>query len=383
MIKKKIIIISHVIYPAQNPRAHRATELAIELAKQGHDITLYAVLGNYNYSDFKVEHNLKIRNISKMIFVKLNSDGLKLNSFFDKFLNKLLHRLVEFPDIEFMFRIPHIIKREKNVDLLISVAKPFPIHWGCALSKKIFKKSFPAIWAADCGDPYMGNNKDQEHKKYFYFKYIEKWYCRLAEYIVVPHQGAIEGYYPEFSQKIRVIPQGFRFDSIKLCLNRGKNEVPTFAYSGVFYQKIRNPVHFLDFLSSLNQDFKFIVYTNDRDIINPYCKILGSKIEIRDYIPREQLLYELSKMDFVINFENSTNMHLPSKLIDYALIKRPILSIPNQSLPIKTFNEFLEGNYQNQFIMNNIEHYNISNVALQFISLLSQKSLNGLLNSTI
>jgi hypothetical protein len=367
--KKKILIISRTILPAQNPRAYRATELAKELARQKHDVALYAVLGNYDYTEFELEHSLKVRNIGKMIFATFNSDETIRNNIIDRILNKLLHRFLEFPDIELVFRIPHILKLEKNVDLLISIAAPFPIHWGCALAKSVNKQSFPKIWAADCGDPFMGNKGAGQKKKYFYFKYLEKWFCRLADYIVVPFEGAKEGYYSEFRNKIKVIPQGFRFDNIKLCLNKTKSEVPTFAYSGVFYEGIRNPSTFLKLLSSLNNNFKFIVYTKDVDFIKPYLKQLGNKIEIRDYIPRDQLLYELSQMDFVVNFENKTNVHSPSKLIDYALVKRPILSIPSHSLPINIINEFLDGNYQNQFIVHNIEQYNISNVAKQFSSL--------------
>ena len=49
---KSILIISQHIFPKQTPRAHRTTELAIELSRQGYDVTVYAVLGKYNYYDF-------------------------------------------------------------------------------------------------------------------------------------------------------------------------------------------------------------------------------------------------------------------------------------------------------------------------------------------
>ena len=368
MSKKKIIIISRIILPAQNPRAYRATELAKELARQGHKVILYAVLGKYNYSAFEVEHQVKVKNIGSMLFATYNSDEKIRNNLIDKILNKLLNRIIEYPDIELVFRIHRIIMLEKHVDIIISIASPFPIHWGCALSKSINKKTFPKIWIADCGDPYMGNHFI---KHPFYFKYLEKWFCRMTDHIVVPFEGAIEGYYSEFRNKIRVIPQGFRFDNIRLCLSALKNDVPTFAYAGVFYQGIRNPTPFLDYISTLNKRFKFVVYTKNVGFIEPYIKVLGNKIEIRNYVPREELLYELSKMDFLLNFENSTNIHSPSKLIDYAMVKKPILNVPVNDLPVSTFNEFLEGDYRNQFIVHNIEQYNITNVARQFSALKS------------
>ena len=374
MNKKNILIISHLIHPAKNPRAFRTTELAKELANQGHNVTLYAVLGCYNYKEYEDKNRLRIRNIGKMIFATINSDETNSYTTITRILNRLLNRLLEFPNIELMFRIPGIINQEKNIDLLISVAAPFPIHWGCALSKTFYKKSFPAIWVADCGDPYMGNNKDQEQKKYFYFKYIEKWFCRLADHITVPFEGAKEGYFAEFRNKIKVIPQGINFSEIELCPDKPEYKVPTFAYSGVFFNEIRNPSAFLNYLSTLDKEFKFIVYTKTPDILEPYINTLGDKLEIHEYIPRNKLIYELSKMDFLVNFENKTNIHLPSKLIDYALTKRPILSIPSYSLPVNTINEFLNGNYQNKFSVNNIEQYNIANVTRQFVSLITSQS---------
>ena len=48
----KIVIISQHIFPMQTPRAHRTTELMIELAKRGYDVIVYAVLGKYDYTSF-------------------------------------------------------------------------------------------------------------------------------------------------------------------------------------------------------------------------------------------------------------------------------------------------------------------------------------------
>ncbi len=369
MHRNKILIISRLIFPAQNPRSHRATELAKELARQGHEVVLYGVLGKYDYSAFESEYHLKVRNLGRMIFATYNSDEKIRNNIIDKVLNKLLRRILEYPDLELMFRIPRIIRSEKNVDLLVSVAAPYPLHWGCALSKQLYKKSFPSIWAADCGDPYMGNIIKGEKGKYFYFKYPEKWFCNLADHIILPFEGAKEGYYAEFRKKIKVIPQGFRFDDTRLCEPKPTYAVPTFAYAGVFYSGIRNPSSFLSYLTTLNEGFKFIVYTKNVQFILPFQEHLGEKIEIRGYVPREELLYELSKMDFLVNFENNTNIHLPSKLIDYAMVKRPILSIPSNALPVATINEFLDGDYHNQFIVHDVEKYNITRVAGQFYSL--------------
>jgi len=76
-------------------------------------------------------------------------------------------------------------------------------------------------------------------------------------------------------------------------------------------------------------------------LIKPYFTKLGKKIEVRDFVPRDQLLIALRKMDFLINFENGTSVQSPSKLIDYAIVKKPILSISPKKLPIDHIQEFL------------------------------------------
>lgn len=368
MDRKKILIISQTIFPAQYPRSYRASELAKELARQGYEVVLYAVLGDYDYSNFEIENNLKVKNIGKMCFAKLNSINSGNRTFIDKALGKLFNRALEFPDIELMFKIPAILKKEKNIDLLISVAMPHPIHWGCALASDLLKNKFPKVWIADCGDPYMGN-KFRKNKPFFYFKYLEKWFCRKADFITIPIEGAREGYYPEFHNKIKIIPQGFKFEDNEAINSTPENSVPTFGYAGVFYRAFRDPTLFLEFLTAVQEPFKFIIYTPDQTLIKPYLNRLAGKIEIRPYIPRNELLKILSRMDFLINIENGTEVQSPSKLIDYSLTKRPILSFTSDNIPKDAFFEFLAGNYSKQYHIDNIEQYRIENVAEKFLEI--------------
>lgn len=365
--QKKILIICCRFFPSYSPRALRATELAIELSKQGHNVTIYAVLGKYNYLKFEEEHRLKVKNIGKMKFATLNSDGWQRRNIIDRLLFKLLNRLLEFPDIEFMAKIPKIIRSEKNVDLLISIANPFPIHWGCALSKSLYNYDFPKTWVADCGDPYMFN-KFQKHP--FYFKYFEKWFSKNADFITVPSANIVSAYYMEFREKIKIIPQGFNFNNMPKFDNYVKNSIPTFAYAGTFYKNFRDPSMFLNYLCSVKTDFKFVVYTMDIELILPFTDKLGNKLEIRSYVSRDQLLTQLSTMDFLLHIQNLNDYGSPSKLIDYALVKRPILKIASDFLPVDEINEFLEGNYKNQYLIQNLDTFNITTVAQKFLSLI-------------
>lgn len=368
MSKKRIVIISRTIFPMQAPRSHRATELAIELARRGHDVTLYAVLGKYDYESFEKKNNLKVRNLGSMHFATLNSDGESNRNIFIKIASRLLNKLIEFPDVELVSKIKNVLYNEIDIDVLITVAVPFPLHWGAALAKMCDKDKFAKTWIADCGDPYMGN-KFKTHL--FYFKYVEKWFMKRTDFITIPIEGAREGYYKEFQSKIRIIPQGFNFKEINIKQEPSFNKVPTFIYAGAFYKDIRDPELFLEYLCTLDVDFKFIIFTKHGNLIEPYMARLADRIELRSYIPRLELLNEMSKADFLINFENGTNIQSPSKLIDYALVNKPILSIKSEILEKSNINDFLAGKYNSRMIIKNLEQYNIVNVADQFLNLAS------------
>ena len=368
---KKIVIISYATYPGTAPRNMRTNELAKEFARQGYDVTLYVLTGSYDYESYEKDTGVKIRSLGKTYFFTYHPEtGKKLNIFM-RISYKLIGRFFEFPNVELIRNTYKAIKKQSNIDLLITVAVPYPLHWGAALLRSLNEEKLKStIWVADCGDPYMGNDFS---KKFFYFEYIEKWFCRKADFISIPIENAREGYYPEFAKKIRVIPQGFNFDKAIKSQEYKKNAVPTFIYAGVFYEKLRDPRPFLDYLATLKQDFKFIVYTKSPALLGDYKDKLGNKLQIHSYIPRDELILEMSKAEFLVNLENPSTKQSPSKLIDYALSGRPILSL-NTNIDIDTtlIQQFLNENYEQAFKLNDIEQYNIKNVVKSFLNLANE-----------
>ena len=102
--------------------------------------------------------------------------------------------------------------------------------------------------------------------------------------------------------------------------------------------------------------------------------MLGKKLEIRSYIPHNELLDVLGKMDFLINFEVGSKVQKSCKLIDYALVQRPILSMKPFDIDKIVLKEFLIGNYEKQIEIDDIEQYNIKNVVSDFIDLVKVES---------
>jgi hypothetical protein len=366
MSKKRVLIVSRSFYPMNSPRSFRTTELAKEFARQGHSVTVITP-ENEIHSSFANKHNIVIKDLGKPKWnaIQLKGQGLSLK------LRRLFRRtsnlFLQYPEIELQWMVERALEKESGYDLLISVAVPYPVHWGVARARTQ-SHQIAKIWVADCGDPFMGQENDTFTPP-FYFKYVEKWFCRKADFLTVPTIGAKRGYYPEFHEKIKVIPQGFRFEDFQNTDNIGSHNIPTFAYAGGFIPGRRDPKEFLEYLVSLELDFEFHVYTNVPALVLPYLQKAKGRIILHEYIPRQDLLSHLCQMNFVVNFENIGDKQTPSKLIDYAIIGKPILSIKTGALDTAIVNEFLAGNYRNQLFIENPDQYRIENVCGKFLEL--------------
>lgn len=376
MDKKKILIISRSFYPINSPRSFRATELVKEFARQGHVVTLITPKNDEFHIPFEKEYGVTIKDLGPLRFPNIElKKGGRAQNLISTILRRGLKHFLEYPDVELVYRVKKALKKEVGYDLLISIAVPHPIHWGVAGA---WRKENPIakVWAADCGDPYMGFDIDRIPKP-FYFKYVEKMFCRKADYITVPVEEAREAYYAEFRNKIEVIPQGFRFEDDIIEHNYRKlyqaDGIPRFAYAGNLLGGGRNPHELLEFLVTQHRDFKFIIYTRKASPVLPYMDKADGRIEVREYIPRKELLNKLSDMDFLVNLENDTSSQAPSKLIDYYLTGRPVLSVSSSGLDTDIVSQFLEGNYSKQYQFKDMDRYRIENVCDQFLELCSKK----------
>ena len=94
----KIVIISGTMFPHISARSFRTTELAKGFAKMGHDVTLYAILGKYDYTQMGSEFpNLHIKTLGKSLFGNPNSDGVLKKNILQRVLTRLLYNVIDYP----------------------------------------------------------------------------------------------------------------------------------------------------------------------------------------------------------------------------------------------------------------------------------------------
>lgn len=366
--KKSILIVCRGFYPEQSPRAYRSTELACEFARKGHHVRVLTIYNSEQIAH-SANYGYELKNLGRLTWPSVKVHGKGLSLWIRRVLSRLLMLLFEYPMIQLVPLVKKALSDEDGYDLLISVAVPYPIHWGvaCARSRR---HRIAGIWIADCGDPYYFNYLDS-FRKPFYFRYVERWFSKKADFISIPREEMKPTFLKEIHEKIIIIPQGLRFENFTTDSNGAKNQVPTFAYAGSFIRQARDPRQLLEVLTKIDIDFRFLVYTKHTDLLIPYLKLLGDKLVIKDYIPRQELILTLSRMDFLVNIGYDPVTTIPSKLIDYALAKRPVLNITENDDP-SIIKDFIEGDYSRALNLDNISIYNIESVTNLFLARVNQ-----------
>ena len=348
-MKKKILIISRWSIPAKNPRAFRTTELIQELSRRGYDVS--AFLPDYA----TIDDTITVYPVAAPVFAHNEKIFAKHNNTKSLLANVIRKASVFFlgetpGNIIFSFRLMKKMRKileENSYDAIISVSYPFYVHLVVVVCRWLSGNRDTVI--ADCGDPFYDN---PSCCKALYLKQLEKKVLRCFDYVAIPVENARKSYADYgLGSRLRIIPQGFAITQIADNAYK-KNPVPMFCFAGVLYEKIRNPRYFLDYLLQLKKDFVFVVYALPDaftlQLLEEYKKKLGDRLEIREPLPREERVHVMATMEFVVNFDNENSNQKPSKLIDYAMSKRPILSFNSQTFKAEVFDEFLRGDYTNQ-----------------------------------
>ena len=363
----RILIVAWAFYPGNSPRAHRATELAKELSRQGHSVTVLT-LANEEQATLSDEYGIQFIDLGQPSLPEIPVGWKGKPNIVFRAVRRLLWKLVSYPEIELVWRVARRLPRDTHFDYVISIAVPHAIHWGVAWASARGRKPGD-VWIADCGDPFMGAENDT-FSPAFYFRWVEKAFCRRADWIAIPTEGAKDGYYPEFRDKLAVIPQGFKFDEYKYLqeIKPVEDGIPRFAFAGVFIQGRRDPRVLLQHLTKKEEPFEFHIFTKSPALVASYAA-RDKRIIVHEFTPRMTLLEKLAGMDFLINIENIGTKQTPSKLIDYWLCGRPILSVSSHNFEPAAVDRFLDGDYEEALTIEDPEQYDIGNISRRFLEL--------------
>ena len=381
---KQILIVSNFFYPEITPRAFRTTELVREFCRQGDQVTL--VLPNkevYRSSPFQAANLSILYSESPLIKIPVkNGNGSPPTTIAKKtpakkaigFLKKMVFYF--FPKELFLLYdrgMTGVLRHlSGDFDALISISQPLSIHLSVSLALISNRSLNCRVAIAEFSDPMFKGDYLKTFPTNWLFGYFFSW---IFDFFVVPVATAIPAFlYFKSGKRIKVIPQGFDISNIA-ANNYVPNPITTFAYAGRFYKDIRNPEYLFKFLEKVDADFVFKLYIPRNDeyfmhLIENYARRTRGKLLLCDVIPRDQLIGELGKVDFLVNFNNENAKMVPSKLIDYALTGRPIISFNSSTFSENIFSEFIARKYDNATAIN-LKDYDIKIVMRSFEELIN------------
>ena len=379
--RKHILIVSNACYPELSPRAFRTTELVRELVRRGHRVTLLLPNRETYRRNPLTGDGLQIVYSSSRLEPEKGTPTARRNRKIRSLLPKFAQRAVLYfycHELRAKYD-PGLCERLSELsgpfDAVLSISYPAAVHLAVSRAMRRNAALRSAVTIAEFSDPpFRGDVARTVFPAYFL--YLKRW-ARQFDYFTIPVEKALPCYTPYIDRdRVRIIPQGFDLSTVRR-LPYTPHAKPVFAYAGRFYERIRDPKFFFDFLATLDTDFRFDLYVNYldpcfREMIREAQGRVTGEIALHDPLPREKLIERLSQADFVVNFDNATSNATPSKLIDYAMSGRPILSFNERTFDPEGFHAALSGDYSAQVKGIDLSQYDIRRIADRFEELIDE-----------
>ena len=261
-----------------------------------------------------------------------------------KGIHDLTWKKIYWPDYACLWLIPAILTARRlllrnDYDRLISVSLPFTGH----LVGWRIKKDRPGLnWLVDIGDPFCFMDTTPVNNRLLYKRLnyrVERSVLGSSNAIAVTTRPTLERYldlFPELTDRMHVIPP--------LAPPVGPSSEPPFfpkdgkirlVYAGRLYRNIRNPDVLLSIFAKISRlpggerlELHFFGSLHDiRQNFRPYADLIGSRIHIHGLTDRETTIAAMQSAGILVNIGNTTSYQLPSKLIEYASLSKPIINI--------------------------------------------------------
>lgn len=363
--KKKILVISYFYAPVDNPRSYRWTAITEYWGRQGHQVdvvcswspgqTRYETVNGPHVHRVGIGFLDKMRaglrrtvNVSNMPNVK---GGSAVGTCFRRWvlsagrtIKDYVWKNLSWPDSTCLWYFParrhaSSLLVERDHEYLISVSPSFTSH---AVGLFLKRKKPEVKWIVDIGDPFCFLEESQPNNFRIYrtlnVSYEGKiFHC--CDAVAVTTELALERYtqiFPECSSKINVIPPllsvepdatGDRFFS--------KRNKIRLVYVGTLYRHIREPDFLLRLFEKLlhtslsdRLELHFLGdFTYCRKIFELYGELLGKKIFLHGLVERKRVIEAMREADVLVNIGNDTLYQLPSKVVEYASMGKPVLNL--------------------------------------------------------
>lgn len=365
---KRRLIISYSYKPANNPRSFRWAAIAEFWVKQGYQVDVVSAWKSglprqevvngvhiYRVSVRAIElfrkllgkTDLHLEQQEPKDFQSVNDFNIENSG--DGFVKKtilLIWKQIYWPDSVCFWYFSAIKQAQKLFDLyqyesLISVSLPFTGH----LVGLRLKKIFPHIkWMVDVGDPFSFQESEPINNRQLYRnlnKIVEKKVFLQADSISVTTKPTLEKYvklFPEVKSKIEIIPPLISISSDtedKVKVLPEKSHKIKMVFVGRLYKNIRNPSFLLKLFSHLldtplGNNLELHFFGEFQECYNyfiPYRQLINSHLFLHGVVNHSQAIQAMKSSDILINIGNKTIYQLPSKIVEYVSMSKPIINL--------------------------------------------------------
>ncbi len=342
MKNKKILIISHQFLPFVSPRTTRWSLLIDELTKRGNEVTVLTGTApeelKKNYEVLYFGNKKFSSNINKVRSDSQDSSNNYLKKIIYSMLKtiyRFLFKTFSWPDYA-MFWAFTIFKNRKRIenkfDAIISVSLPFTSH----LCAYILQKRISADWYMDIGDPFSLKINSPENNKIIYSylnKYYEQKFYQNASKIIFTHNEVAELHQNKFNIDRKKIVIGYPIalldeKRIKNSLTFNYKDNPLkIGYFGAFTKSVREPNNYIiNIANSLDDEIKheWYIHNESKKFFSSIKNI--SSHQFLDILPRELALETMvNKMHVLLSIGNFNQYQMPSKVIEYLSLGKPVL----------------------------------------------------------
>ena len=229
---------------------------------------------------------------------------------------------------------------DQAFDVIISSSLPFTGH----LVGKALHQHRPLLpWIVDIGDPFAlaQGNQLNNHALYAGVNMaVERNVLGGACAIAVTTEATARLYasaFPIMAHKIAVIPPLIANDAMASAARpfTKRSDVTKIVFAGTFYRRIRSPEVLLRIFCQLLREpigarlqlHLFGALNDCADIIDRYRFQLGSQLVVYGIVTREKAIEAQASADVLLNIGNETSFQLPSKVVEYVGMAKPILNI--------------------------------------------------------
>ena len=364
-----ILIISYSYAPFLNPRSFRWTAIAEKWAQQGIKVDLVCSwlpgLSRYEVINGVQVHRVgggmieRLRSVLRPESKSVTKDKTSVSSSATvknnsiksltitavKFIHDIFWKNLYWPDYACTWIGSASVKAlelcsTEHYSAIISVSDPFSAH----LAGRRVKSDYPQItWLVDIGDPFCFRDDIPVNNLKLYKSLNVKAEHQIfneADSISVTCQPTADKYaelFPEFENKIEVIPP-------LLSITPGQKKSGLFfpsgsslriLYIGTLYRSIRSPEFLLKLFVNLiqqnpssNIELHFVGAINKcEDLFEQYRQMIGNQIFLHGQVDRDSAICAMEEADILVNIGNANRYQLPSKIVEYASLGKPILNL--------------------------------------------------------